>query len=53
MKKIFLTSGLLLSANTFAHVSSAGYVQHSNEHMLFGALLIPVAWLIARKIFSK
>ena len=53
MKKILLASGLLLSTNTFAHVNSVSHVQHSNEHMLFAALLIPVAWLIARKIFSK
>lgn len=53
MKKIFLTSGLLLSTNTFAHVSSTSHAQHSSEHLLLAALLVPVAWLIARKVFNK
>ncbi len=53
MKKIILTSSLFLSANAFAHVSTASNVQHSSEHLLLAALLIPVAWLIARKVFNK
>lgn len=46
-----LFSGLF-SGNIFAHVSHANPVQHSGEHLLLAALLIPVAWLIARKVFK-
>lgn len=52
MKKITTAIALLISGNTFAHVSHASPIQHSSEHMLLAALLIPIAWLIARKVFK-
>ena len=52
MKKITLALTLLISSNTFAHVSHTSQVQHSAEHLLLVALLIPIAWMIARKVFK-
>jgi hypothetical protein len=52
MKTIITAITLLISGNTFAHVSHANPVQHSSEHLLLAALLIPVAWFIARKVFK-
>lgn len=53
MKKIFLTTSLLLSANTYAHVSNVSNAQHSSEHLLLALLLVPVAWLIVRRLFNR
>ena len=52
MKKLLSISGLLVSTNSFAHVSQAGHSQHASEHLLLAALLIPAVWLIARKVFK-
>lgn len=52
MKKILLIAGVMYSAGSLAHVSHESPVQHSAEHLLLAALLIPIAWLIARKVFK-
>ena len=52
MNKIIMASSLILSGNAVAHVSHASQVQHTSEHLLLAALLIPVAWIVVRKVFK-
>jgi len=52
MKKLLAVASILFSGSAFAHVSNANHVQHGSEHLLLAALLIPVAWFIARKVFK-
>ena len=52
MKKVLSITSLLISTNTFAHVSSTASTQQAAEHALLAVLLIPLAWFVARK-FSK
>jgi hypothetical protein len=52
MKKLFAVTSLLFSGSVFAHVSHANSLQHSSEHLLLAALLIPVAWYVVRKVFK-
>ena len=52
MKKLLFIAGTMYSAGVLAHVSHTSQVQHSAEHLLLAALLIPIAWVIARKVFK-
>ena len=53
MKKSFLFAGMFLTANAVAHVSGSAHAQHANEHLLIAVLLIPVVWLIVRKLSNR
>lgn len=52
MKKTISTFSLIISGNAVAHVSHASQMQHTSEHLLLAALLIPVAWLVVRKVLK-
>ena len=53
MKKSFLVAAMFLSGNAMAHVSGSGQVQHAGEHLLLAVVLVPLAWMVARKLFSR
>ena len=54
MKKLLATglfSSVLLMQPALAHISHTGHTQHASEHLLLAALLLPVMWLVLRKLF--
>jgi len=52
MIKLLFIAGTMYSTGALAHVSHTSQAQHSAEHLLLAALLIPIAWMIARKVFK-
>ncbi len=50
MKTITALTIAFLSSHALAHYTHAPAEQHGAEHLLLASLLIPLVWLIARKL---
>lgn len=53
MKKLLIALGILVPGLALAHLGPEDPVQHGMEHLLLAALLVPVLWLIVRKLIKS
>jgi len=52
MNKIILGLGALSSGSALAHVADVSTMQHSTEHLLLAAIVLPLVGLVAFRVFK-